>query len=271
VWSMPSVTSSDATTIAYATTGEGPGLILVPGALAVAADFVPLARALSDVFTVHVVERRGRGASGPQGEEYAIARECEDLRAVQSATGAELIFGHSFGGLVALEAAIGNSRVRHVAVYEPGVSVNGSVPISWAERCRSELDAERPLDAFVTFVRGMSPQSAGRLPRPILKSILRLAIRGPEREQKFRLLGGTIREHAEAARLDGTADRYRQITAQILLMSGTKSSGAANATTTLAEILGSARTTALERCDHFAPEKKPELVAQHLKAAFVTA
>jgi hypothetical protein len=24
----------------------------------------------------------------------------------------------------------------------------------------------------------------------------------------------------------------------------------------------------LERCDHFAPEKNPELVAQHLKAAF---
>jgi pimeloyl-ACP methyl ester carboxylesterase len=186
---MPSVNSSDGTRIAYTTAGAGPGLILVPGALAVAADFVPLARALSDAFTVHVIERRGRGASGPQGEDYAIARECEDLRAVQSAKGADLVFGHSFGGFVALEAAVGDSRVRHVAVYEPGVSINGSLPIGWAERCRNELDTGRALEAFATFVGGMSPQSAGRLPRPILKLILRLAIRGVERDQKFRLLG----------------------------------------------------------------------------------
>jgi pimeloyl-ACP methyl ester carboxylesterase len=265
--SLPIVTSNDGTTIAYASIGAGPGLILVPGALAIAADLLPLARALSDVFTVHVIERRGRGASGPQGEDYAIEREREDLRAVQSATGAQLVFGHSFGALVALEAAIGNPGLRHVAVYEPGVSVHGSVPIGWAEPCRVELDAGRPLDAFVTFVRGMSPQSAGRLPRWILKLILRLAIRGSEREQKFRLLRGTIREHAEAARLDGTADRYREISAQVLLMRGTRASATASATETLAEILPTARTASLERCDHFAPEKKPDIVARELKAA----
>jgi len=265
---MSSVTSDDGTTIAYTSIGMGPGVLLVPGALTVAADFAPLARALSGAFTVHVIERRGRGASGPQGEDYAIARECEDLRAVRSATGASLVFGHSFGGLVALEAAIGDGGLRHVAVYEPGVSIRGSVPIGWAERCRSELDAGRPLDAFATFVRGMSPQSAGRLPRWMLKVILRSAIRGPEREQKFRLLRGTIREHAEAARLDGTAERYRQISAHMLLMSGRHASGTASATHALAEMLPGARTASLERCDHFAPEKKPELVAEHLRAAF---
>jgi pimeloyl-ACP methyl ester carboxylesterase len=268
---MPSAISSDGTTIAYASTGMGPGLVLIPGALAVATDFVPLAQALSEIFTVHVIERRGRGASGPQGADYAITRECEDLRAVQSATGAALVFGHSFGGLVALEAAIGDSGLRHVAVYEPGVSIDGSVPIGWAERCRSELDAARPLDAFVTFARGMSPKSAGRAPRWMLKVILRLAIRGSEREQKFRLLRGTIREHAEAARLDGTAERYRQISAQILLMSGRHASGTARATHALADLLPAARTASLERCDHFAPEKRPELIAQHLEAAFAEA
>ena len=111
---MPSVSSSDGTTIAYTSTGAGPGLILVPGALTVAADFAPLAQALADVFTVHVIERRGRGASGPQGEDYSITRECEELRAVQSATGATLVFGHSFGGLVVLEAAIGDVGLRCV-------------------------------------------------------------------------------------------------------------------------------------------------------------
>jgi pimeloyl-ACP methyl ester carboxylesterase len=265
------VSSSDGTAIAYTTTGTGPGLILVPGALAVAADFTLLAHALADTFTVHVIERRGRGASGPQGDRYTIASECADLQAVQSATGAALVFGHSFGGLVALEAAIGDRDLHHVAVFEPGVSIDGSVPIAWAARCRSELDAGRPLDAFVTFARGVNPKSAGRAPRWLLKRILALAIRGPEREQKFRLLAGTIHEHAEAARLDGTAERYRQISAEILLMSGRDARGTARATHALAELLPAARTTSLERCDHFAPEKRPELVAEHVKAAFAHA
>jgi pimeloyl-ACP methyl ester carboxylesterase len=267
---MPSVTSSDGTVIAYTSTGAGPGLILVPGALAVAADFAPLADALSDAFAVHVIERRGRGDSGPQGEDYSITRECEDLRAVRSATGAALIFGHSFGGLVTLEEAIGDSGVRHLAVYEPGVSIDGSVPIGWAERCGAELDAGKPLDAFVTFVQGVNPQSAGRAPRSMLKMILRFAIRGAEREQKFRLLRGTIREHAEAARLDGTAQRYQQISARILLISGADRAGHRPAHA-LAESLPTARMLSLKKCDHFAPEKRPQLIAEHLKAAFADA
>ena len=54
---------------------------------------------------MYVVQRRGRGGSGPQGDRYCIERECEDIEAVRAATGARLIFGHSFGGLVALRAA----------------------------------------------------------------------------------------------------------------------------------------------------------------------
>jgi pimeloyl-ACP methyl ester carboxylesterase len=268
---MLSVTSTDGTVIAYTSTGAGPGLILVPGALTVAADFAPLAQALADRFTVHVVERRGRGASGPQGEDYSISRECEDLRAVRVATGAVLVFGHSFGGLVVLEAAIGDTSIRHVAVYEPGVSINASVPVGCVERCGAELDAGRSFDAFVAFVQGMNPESAGRLPRPVLKVVLRLAIREKEREQKFALLRGTIHEHLEAARLDGTAERYRQIPAQVLVMGGRATRRPDSPLQALAALLPDARTVSLERCDHFAPEKKPELVAQHLRAAFADA
>jgi pimeloyl-ACP methyl ester carboxylesterase len=264
---MKKVLSNDGTAIAYTTTGDGPGLILVPGALAVAADFAPLAQALADSFTVHVMERRGRGESGPQGERYTIASECDDLQAVRSATGATLLFGHSYGGLVVLEVAVGERDLRRVAVYEPGVSV----PIDWAARCRSELDAGHDFDAFVTFVRGVNPDSAGRAPRWLLKRILKLAIRGEERAQKLELLPGTIREHAEAARLDGTAERYRDISAGILLMSGSDKSGSVRATHALAEVLPAADTASLDRCDHFAPEKKPELVAAQLKTAFANA
>jgi len=107
-----STTSADDTTISYRTTGRGPDLILLPGALAIAADLDGVAQALGTRFTVHTIERRGRGESGPQGPRYCVARECEDIEAVQRATGARFIAGHSFGGLLALEAML--ARVGEV-------------------------------------------------------------------------------------------------------------------------------------------------------------
>ena len=96
----PAVTSSatrsaDGTTIAYQTVGSGDGIIVVGGVLRSASDYMAIARVLADSFTVHVVDRRGRGASGPQGRDYSVEKECEDLLAVQARTGAQRVFGHS--------------------------------------------------------------------------------------------------------------------------------------------------------------------------------
>ncbi|WP_422614971.1 alpha/beta fold hydrolase [Cohnella caldifontis] len=60
----------------------------------------------------------------------------EDLTAVQEATGAAYLFGHSYGGLVALETARTNGRFTKLALYEPGVSVNQSIPIWRAAKAR---------------------------------------------------------------------------------------------------------------------------------------
>ena len=94
------VPSADGTVVGYHTVGQGPGLIVVGGAMRAAEDYLALACGLAERYRVHVVDRRGRGLSGPQGPEYGIARECEDLLAVQAATGARVVFGHSYGGLV---------------------------------------------------------------------------------------------------------------------------------------------------------------------------
>jgi pimeloyl-ACP methyl ester carboxylesterase len=60
---------------------------------------------LAQCFQVHVIDRRGRWRSGPQDPSYGIERELEDLFAVQAQTAATIVFGHSYGGLIALEAA----------------------------------------------------------------------------------------------------------------------------------------------------------------------
>ena len=67
-----SVTSRDGTTIGYRQVGSGPGLILLHGGMQSSRSFTNLAAALSDAFTVYVPDRRGRGLSGPHGENYGL-------------------------------------------------------------------------------------------------------------------------------------------------------------------------------------------------------
>jgi pimeloyl-ACP methyl ester carboxylesterase len=213
------VVSADGTGIAYRIVGKGRGVLVVPGALAVARDFDAFARELADRFTVHTIERRGRGESGSQGDEYNIERELEDVAAVQVATGATFLFGHSFGGLIALEAARDNKTFAKVAVYEPGVSIDGSIDTSWAPASEAQLARGQHLAAFITFARGVNPETTGKAPRWLLRLILPLAIRKRERNQKYGLLPAAIREHAEAARLDntypqGSSDRTGQHSAE---------------------------------------------------------
>jgi pimeloyl-ACP methyl ester carboxylesterase len=246
-------------------------MIVVPGALALARDFDAFARSLADRFTVHTIDRRGHGASGDSEHDYAIERECEDVAAVQAATGATFLFGHSFGGLVALEAAARMPAFTKVAAYEPGISIHGSVPTDWVERCRADLAATHGLDAFVTFARGVNPGTTGRVPRPLLKLILLLAMRTDERQQKYQLLPTAIREHTEAARLNITYHRYSGIAAEVLLMAGKKGPTAAGIAAMLARLLPVLPQTKLitfPRLDHFGPEKAPNEVAAAVSTFF---
>ncbi|WP_051761055.1 alpha/beta fold hydrolase [Herbidospora cretacea] len=264
--------SADGTPIEYSTVGQGSHVIVVPGALALAADFSGLAGLLADRHTVHVVQRRGRGLSGPQGEHYGIERECEDVEAVRAATGARLIFGHSFGGLVALRAACGNPGFDAVAVYEPGVSVGGSIPADWIDRARREVAEGRNMEAFLTFVRGTGPSPVRRLPRWYLKTVLRMAIPRDEMRQKLALMPQAVAEHVEVGRLDAHVADYAAVKAATLIMRGKGRPGDPQdlAHTRLAETIPDARRAAFPSLDHFAPEKKPGALAAALLTFFAT-
>ena len=264
------VTSADGTPVEYLSAGHGPDVIVVPGALAVASDLTAFARLLTARHTVHVVQRRGRGGSGPQGERYGIARECEDIEAVRARTGARLIFGHSFGGLVALRAACGNPAFDAVAVYEPGVSVGGSIPIDWIDRARREISEGADFEAFITFVRGVNPDQSGRVPRWLLRIILRHAIPRAEMRQKRALMPQAISEHVEVGRLDRRLADYREIAAATLIMcgKGRDTDRQAVALTRLAGTIPRSETATFRALDHFAPEKKPGEIADAVLRLF---
>ncbi len=92
------IVSANGTSIEVRTAGNGSALILIPGVLSRAEDYVDFANALGDRFMVHTLQRRGRGMSGAQGDRNGMDREREDVEALQVETGARFLVGHSYGG-----------------------------------------------------------------------------------------------------------------------------------------------------------------------------
>ncbi|WP_405609246.1 alpha/beta fold hydrolase [Streptomyces sp. NBC_01508] len=171
------VTSKDGTSIAYRTSGSGPVLIVVAGALGTGTH--PLAAAigapLAPEHTVVDFDRRGRGDSGDT-EPYAVAREVEDIEALIDAHGGRAaLFGFSSGAVLALEAADAlNGKVSEVALYEPPFILDDSrppLPADYVERLGASLEAGdrgQAVELFMTeavgipaeYVEGMKNQPA---------------------------------------------------------------------------------------------------------------
>lgn len=266
------VTSRDGARIGYLTLGGGPAVIVIPGALSTAADYVPFARALAGRFTVHIIERRGRGLSSPQGTDYSIRKECEAVLAVRRETGACALVGHSYGGLVALEVARDNPAFTRVAVYEPGVSINGSIPMGWMPGYQRKLAARKDLDAFVEFAIGLGPERRRNTPPWLMKLMLPLFMNAHERQRRLSLLHENLPEHQEVARLDGGYASYRDVTAAVLLMYGGQSDSTwvTLAMERLAAVLPRSETHAFPKLDHFGIDRAaPDEVARAVSAFFV--
>jgi pimeloyl-ACP methyl ester carboxylesterase len=260
------VLSQDGTTIGYLSTGGGPSVLVIPGVLSMAVDYAAFAHALAERFTVHTIERRGRGESGPQGDDYSMVKECDDVLAVQQDTGASFLVGHSYGGLVALEVGRLNKAFTRIAVYEPGVSIAGSMPVGWMPGYEKKLAEGKNLDALVGFTLADAPPRIAKMPFWLVKLMFRvLFISSPEYRRMLGLLDANLREWREIARLDSSYKNYREVAASVLLMYGGKSDSPAVtlATERLAAILPHSEIKEFPKLDHFGIERKaPREVAK---------
>jgi pimeloyl-ACP methyl ester carboxylesterase len=116
---MKLIESADGTTIALDRFGTGPPLVIVLGAFCDRSTSKPLAALLASSYAVYEYDRRGRGDSG-NDRPFSIDGEVQDLAAVLAAAGEPaFIYGHSSGGMLALEAAARRLEMRSLAVYEP--------------------------------------------------------------------------------------------------------------------------------------------------------
>ncbi len=117
--------------VAIFPSGTGPPLVLVHGATADHTTWRTSGPLLAPRHTLYAIDRRGRGdsAEGRFGEPYEIDREYEDLVAVIDAVAADGqavdVVGHSYGGRIALGAALLTDNLRRLVVYE------GAPPVPW--------------------------------------------------------------------------------------------------------------------------------------------
>src|SRR3954452_24755677 len=118
---MRHAVSADGTRIGWDVAGAGPPLVLLHGSVADRARWAAVRDGLARRFTLHLVDRRGRGlrAAQPTGP-YTLAREAAEGAAVLHAVGPDaLVLAHSYGGTCAVEAAAHAAPIARLLVYEP--------------------------------------------------------------------------------------------------------------------------------------------------------
>jgi pimeloyl-ACP methyl ester carboxylesterase len=249
-------TSADGTQIAYWSSGSGPPLVVVHGAIADHTRWRPILPFLEPHSTVHAMDRRGRGGSGDHLD-YALAREFEDVAAVVDSiaetTGSAVdVYGHSYGGLCAFGAATLTTNIRRLVLYEGWPAVDPA-------RYALARDVEERLEALL----------AEGNPEAVVETTLRDIVHAPEHE--ITALRGqpswparVAAAHTVTRELRAMADasldpeQAATITAPTLLLSGSESSDLSTADiAAMAGALPDARVEVIEGQHHVADVMAP--------------
>ena len=273
-----SVTSADGTTIGYRQIGSGPGILILPAGMQASQHYMRLATALSDAFTVYVSDRRGRGMSGPHGDQYSMSKECEDVDALLTRTNTHFVFGHSSSGLIALQAASTLPSIQKVAIYEPALSLHGSIPTSWIPQFDREIARGKLASALITF---MKADHLTQLPRWVLLPLLNWYLTRekktlPPNDISMAALIPTQRfDGLLVKEMDGKLDTFAHLNAEVLLLSGSKSPAfLRDALNALNSTLPHVKWIEYPGFDHSSPnqtkpdKKDPERIANDLRAFF---
>ena len=163
------VIAPDGVRIATFESGSGPTIVLVHGATADHTTWRTSGPLLARDHRLAEMDRRGRGASGDASasERYAIEREFADLAAVAEelagAGGSPVdVVGHSYGGRVALGAALLTEAIRRVVCYEgappaPGAGYQDAdaATVRRVEALVAAGDRDQALETFMREIVGM--------------------------------------------------------------------------------------------------------------------
>lgn len=262
---MATATSSDGTTIAYESTGTGPAVVLVDGALCYrqSGPSRPLAERLAKDYTVTSYDRRGRGESGDTAP-YSIEREVDDLAAVlKEIGGSAYVYGISSGAALVLEAAGRGLPITKAAVYEVPLFAEGGREWNAAAYAR-ELDEllaagnrSKAVKRFMRVVQVPAPVVALMPLMPMWPKLKRVAHTLP---YDHALLGDTAAGH------ESPLPRWSRSQTPTLVMGGGKSpSEMQRAQQVIAEAIPGAEHRTIPGQTHLL---KPDAIAPVLRQYF---
>lgn len=183
--------TADGGSLALYTYGDphAPGerrILVVGGAFLTAMIYRPFAAALGarlgDDWTVDVYDRRGRGNSSEQPDDYSMDTEIDDVKLALEYTGAKNLFGHSLGGAVVLNAVRSFLDPQEpwdapiptrLAVYDPAINLDASIDMAWFKAFSDDVAAGRNSRALARMQRGMNfSPTLSKVPQPILAALL---------------------------------------------------------------------------------------------------
>jgi pimeloyl-ACP methyl ester carboxylesterase len=136
-------------TLEYEDRGSGEAVVFVHGVL-VADAFLPLAS--EPILSTHhliTYRRRGYGNSSPVGGPVSVAESAADCLGLLRSLGVERahVVGHSYGGAVALQAALrAPDRVRSLVLIEPALAI-GATGEAYRASLTAAVDRFRRADA----------------------------------------------------------------------------------------------------------------------------
>lgn len=248
------VTSKDGTRIGVECAGTGPTLLFVHGGVGDRTRWTPMFPLLASKFTACAMDRRGRGASG-DSPQYSLMKEAEDVVAVvNSRPGPVFVFGHSYGGVAALEAAFLTDRIAKLMLYEPPLHEPVANNLAVAARIEEMVSRGDLEQALVTFQREIVKQSPEELARMKTRPTWpRLVASIAVHPRQMRALS--------AYRFD--ASRMKSLTTPTLLLIGeqTASPYAKQSISALRESLPNSTVVVLERQEHNAMEGARDVLA----------
>lgn len=217
------ITSPGGATIVLRSIGEGPGVVILHGGGVAERDYHRLAQALSNHFSVHLYNRRGRSDSAPLDGTETVATDIGDLAAVLEYTGARSVFGHSGGGFVALQAGL-RLPLDRIAVYDPGLSIDGRPSFAFFDAFSKAVRDGDDARAMTVMARGVYPDDpASKLPFGVGLQITKAFLHTPVGRRLADLLPTTPPEIRRIHDHDGPASQYAGITADVLLAAGSGS------------------------------------------------
>ena len=250
--------SGGGTSIALWRWGSGPPLVALHGVTIDHTCWDGMRPALESRRTLVAVDRRGHGASDAGPELHSLQQEVEDLLAVLDVFDPPVdVLGHSYGGLVALEAALVTDRIGRLVLYEPSIDDDPDFP-GVVERVGSLVRTGRDEDAAVTLLVERSG-----VPPDVIDAVRELPL-WPIVLRGVKVLP---REGAAVVGYRFQAERFAALSNPVLVLFGDQSPlWRRQAMEALDAALRGSRLHAMAGQGHLATHTAPELLAAEILA-----